>query len=85
MDIDNNGKHHWRNLAFNFDSAAGIDYEVDVTKEKGHKVKILRMSDGRPFSEENTYKVFRKKWIKWDVDNEEIEEFYEKCMNIVSK
>lgn len=57
MDIDNNGKHHWRNLAFNFDSAAGIDYEVDVTKEKGHKVKILRMSDGRPFSEENIYKV----------------------------
>lgn len=57
MDIDNNGRHHWRNLAFNFDSAAGIDYEVDVTKEKGHKVKILRMSDGRPFSEENTYKV----------------------------
>ena len=37
------------------------------------------------FREENTYKVFRKKWIKWDVDNEEIEEFYEKCMNIVSK
>lgn len=57
MDIDNNGKHHWRNLAFNFDSAAGIDYEVDVTKEKGHKVKILKMSDGRPFSEETTYKV----------------------------
>ena len=37
------------------------------------------------FKEENTYKIFKKKWIKWDVDNEEIEEFYEKCMNIISK
>jgi 2',3'-cyclic-nucleotide 2'-phosphodiesterase/3'-nucleotidase len=57
MEHDDKGRYHWRNLAFNFDSAAGINYEVDVTKEKGHKIKILRMSDGRPFSEDCTYTV----------------------------
>lgn len=34
---------------FNFDSACGIDYEVDITKPDGQKVKILRMSNGEPF------------------------------------
>ena len=42
---------------FNFDSAAGIDYEVDVTKPDGEKVHILRMSDGQPFDEKKWYKV----------------------------
>ena len=42
---------------FNFDSAAGIDYEVDVTKPNGEKVKILRMSNGQPFDEKKWYKV----------------------------
>ena len=47
----------FKNLAFNFDSAAGIDYEVDVTKPNGHKVRILRMSNGEPFDENKTYNV----------------------------
>ncbi len=53
------GKHPYgfKNLAFNFDSAAGIDYEVDVTKPDGQKVRILRMSDGRKFDEAKWYKV----------------------------
>jgi len=42
---------------FNFDSACGIDYEVDLTKPDGQKVKILRMSDGSPFDEKKWYKV----------------------------
>ena len=42
---------------FNFDSAAGIDYEVDVTKPDGEKVHILRMSNGQPFNEKKWYKV----------------------------
>ena len=50
-------KWDFRNMTFNFDSAAGIDYEVDVTKPDGEKVHILRMSDGRPFSEDEYYKV----------------------------
>lgn len=45
------------NPYFNFDSAAGIDYEVDVTKPNGQKVKILRMSDGTPFDERKWYRV----------------------------
>lgn len=47
----------FKNLAFNFDSAAGIDYEVDVTKPDGQKVHILRMTDGRPFDEQQWYRV----------------------------
>jgi 5'-nucleotidase len=47
----------FKNLAFNFDSAAGIDYEVDVTKPEGQKIRILRMSNGRPFDENAWYKV----------------------------
>ncbi|MCR4853724.1 MAG: 5'-nucleotidase C-terminal domain-containing protein [Prevotella sp.] len=47
----------FKNLAFNFDSAAGIDYEVDVTKPNGQKVRILRMSNGEPFDEKKTYNV----------------------------
>ena len=42
---------------FNFDSACGIDYEVDVTKPNGEKVRILRMSNGEPFDEKKWYKV----------------------------
>lgn len=42
---------------FNFDSACGIDYEVDLTKPDGQKVKILRMSNGEPFDEHKWYKV----------------------------
>lgn len=44
-------------FTFNFDSACGIDYEVDVTKPDGQKVKILQMSDGQPFCEDKWYKV----------------------------
>lgn len=43
--------------AYNFDSAAGIDYIVDVTKPKGEKITILRMSDGREFHPDATYTV----------------------------
>lgn len=47
----------FKNLTFNFDSAAGIDYIVDVTKPDGQKVQILKMSNGEPFNEGKTYKV----------------------------
>lgn len=47
----------FRHFTFNFDSAAGIDYEVDVTKPEGQKVTILRMSDGRPFDPKASYRV----------------------------
>ena len=47
----------FKNLTFNFDSAAGIDYVVDVTKPDGEKVHILQFSDGRPFDEQAWYTV----------------------------
>lgn len=54
---DDQQRFMFKNLAFNFDSAAGIDYEVDVTKPDGQKVRILRMSNGQPFDEKKWYKV----------------------------
>ena len=54
---DVNGNYSFKNLAFNFDSAAGIDYIVDVSKPKGHKVKIQKMTNGMPFDESKWYKV----------------------------
>lgn len=43
--------------AYNFDSATGIDYTVDVTKPKGEKINISSLSDGRSFSLDSTYTV----------------------------
>lgn len=50
-------KYGFKNLTFNFDSAAGIDYDVDVTKPNGQKVIIKRMSNGEKFDPKRWYKV----------------------------
>ena len=47
----------FKNFSFNFDSAAGIDYIVDVTKPNGEKVNILKMSNGQAFDKNKVYKV----------------------------
>ena len=47
----------FKNYTFNFDSAAGIDYVVDLTKPVGQKVNILQMTNGEPFDESKWYKV----------------------------
>ena len=57
LSADDSQRMGFSNLLFNFDSAAGIDYEVDVTQPDGHKVRILRMSNGKPFSEDAWYNV----------------------------
>lgn len=44
-------------ISFNFTSAAGIRYEVDVTKEEGQRVRLLSMSDGSPIDAEKLYVV----------------------------
>ena len=54
---DEHERARFKNFLFNFDSATGIDYEVDVTQPIGKKVRILRMSDGTPFDENKQYKV----------------------------
>lgn len=45
------------NPSYNFDSAAGINYTVDVTKPQGEKITITSMSDGTPFDFDKTYRV----------------------------
>lgn len=47
----------FKNYSFNFDSAAGIIYTVDVTKPKGSKITIVSMANGNPFSMDKMYKV----------------------------
>ena len=47
----------FKNMTFNFDSACGIDYEVDVTKPDGEKVRILQMTNGEPFVDTKLYQV----------------------------
>ncbi len=47
----------FKNFSFNFDSAVGIVYTVDVTKPDGEKVAILSMADGTPFDMDKMYKV----------------------------
>lgn len=42
---------------YNFTSAAGINYEVDVRKPAGHRVTIKSMADGSPFMPERRYDV----------------------------
>ena len=56
-DSEDQQRAGFKYYTFNFDSACGIDYEVDVTKPDGEKVKILRMSNGEPFDEKKWYKV----------------------------
>ncbi len=45
------------NPSYNFDSAAGINYTVDVTKPQGEKITITSMADGSAFDPEKTYRV----------------------------
>jgi len=42
---------------YNFASAAGIKYSVDVSKPEGNRVNILSMQDGTPFEETKEYRV----------------------------
>jgi len=52
-----NGKLRLRSAPYNFDSAMGIQYTVDVTKPQGERVTIISMSDGAPFQPGATYNV----------------------------
>ncbi|MCX7025930.1 MAG: bifunctional UDP-sugar hydrolase/5'-nucleotidase [Spirochaetes bacterium] len=42
---------------YNYDSAAGINYFVDVSQPAGQRVEITSMSDGRIFNPDETYTV----------------------------
>ena len=47
----------FRYPSYNFDSAAGINYTVDVTRPRGEKITILSLADGSPFDTETIYRV----------------------------
>jgi 2',3'-cyclic-nucleotide 2'-phosphodiesterase/3'-nucleotidase len=51
------GNIQLQNMSFNFDSAAGINYTVDVTKPRGEKVTITTLADGTPFRLDQYYTV----------------------------
>lgn len=42
---------------YNYDSAAGINYVVDVSQPAGKRVSIYSMADGRVFNPDSTYTV----------------------------
>lgn len=46
-----------KNPSYNFDSAAGIIYTVDVTRPHGERINIISMADGSPFSPDTDYTV----------------------------
>ena len=57
LDDSKSGFGRFKNPTFNFDSAAGIIYTVDVTKPEGSRVDIKNMADGTPFQMDKVYKV----------------------------
>lgn len=42
---------------YNYDSAGGLIYEVDVTKEAGNRIKIISLTNGAKFELKKKYKV----------------------------
>ncbi len=58
-DDPRNSQKSWSFSArsYNFDSAGGLFYTVDVTKPRGQRVSIASMADGTPFDEDRTYTV----------------------------
>ena len=53
------GQKRWsfEGMTYNFDSAAGLVYEVDVTKPFGERIIIRSLVDGSAFDEAAEYKV----------------------------
>ncbi|MBR1872606.1 MAG: bifunctional metallophosphatase/5'-nucleotidase [Bacteroidales bacterium] len=47
----------FKGRAYNFDSAAGINYTVDVTKPFGQRISISGMAGGHPFEADREYNV----------------------------
>ena len=53
------GQKHWSfvNRSYNFDSAGGLIYDVDVTRPFGSRILIKSLADGSAFDENQTYNV----------------------------
>lgn len=57
MTRQSNGQWRFSNAYYNFDSAAGLDYVVDLTRPAGSMVQIRSLSSGEPFETEKRYRV----------------------------
>ncbi len=55
--ISARGKPQLSTSFYNFSSAAGINYTVDLTKPSGEKITIITMTDGKAFNLKSTYTV----------------------------
>ncbi len=53
------GSTRWSfvNRSYNFDSAGGLIYEVDITEPKGERIIIKSLADGTAFDESKEYNV----------------------------
>ena len=59
MDDPRSGFHRWSFVerSYNFDSCAGLNYTVDITKPAGSRIEISTLADGTPFDPEAWYNV----------------------------
>ncbi len=82
--------------SYNFDSAGGLVYEVDVTRPRGERIRVSSMADGSPFDPARTYKVAMTSYrangggdllseigIDTDRISERVVEYYPEIRNIL--
>ncbi len=55
--LHQNGKALLASSFYNFDSAEGIKYQIDLAKKKGDRVTIISMENGEPFDLTKQYRV----------------------------
>lgn len=92
------GQKRWSfiNRSYNFDSAAGLVYDVDVTKPMGERVIIKSLADGTAFDPEAEYNVAMTSYrasgggglmhetgIDTDRIDERVVEYYPEIRNIL--
>lgn len=55
--LNNRNRAMLKSSYYNFDSASGIRYIVDVSKPAGQRITIISMENGSPFSPDKMYRV----------------------------
>lgn len=56
-EYEGNSFTFFKNLVYNFETAAGINYTVDVTKNYGNRINIRSLSSGKSFRFDTYYLV----------------------------
>lgn len=92
------GQSRWSfvNRSYNFDSAAGLIYKVDVTKPMGQRILIESLADGTAFDEAAEYNVAMTSYrasgggglmsaagVDTDRINDRVVEYYPEIRNIL--